>query len=202
MQTVSTQKPLHTLPLFGFLAIFALCTWLILRVVLALNIGLGAMQFGEILGAFAKGLWFDVAALAYLVVPWLISSILLPNRWRHLAWVNKARWLVAFLATFGLIFGAVSEFIFWQEFTTRFNFIAVDYRNFPWRCRHRQDCSRGVHGRPHGSRSRCRRLHSVQAQQPCARVGQSRRDGHVACGSLSENRPERRQDPARHRDCR
>ena len=127
MQTVSTQKPLHTLPLFGFLAIFALCTWLILRVVLALNIGLGAMQFGEILGAFAKGLWFDVAALAYLVVPWLISSILLPNRWRHLAWVNKARWLVAFLATFGLIFGAVSEFIFWQEFTTRFNFIAVDY---------------------------------------------------------------------------
>lgn len=127
MQTSSSQIPLRTLPLFAFLAIFALCTWLVLRIVLAFNVGLGAMQFGEIIGAFAKGLWFDVAALSYLILPWLIFSILLPNRWRQLAWVSNARWIVAFLAIFGLIFGAVSEFIFWQEFTTRFNFIAVDY---------------------------------------------------------------------------
>ena len=85
------------------------------------------MSPGEILGAYAYGLWFDVAALSYLVVPWLLFSALITNRWCNKAWLNKARWLVAFLVMFGLVFGAVSEFIFWQEFSTRFNFIAVDY---------------------------------------------------------------------------
>lgn len=85
------------------------------------------MSAGEIFGVYAYGLWFDIAALSYLVVPWLLFSALIPNRWCDKVWLNNARWLMAFLVMFGLVFGAVSEFIFWQEFSTRFNFIAVDY---------------------------------------------------------------------------
>lgn len=116
-----------TLPFFGLIAIFALSIWLVLRIVLAVQVGVGNVSLVDLLGAFAKGLWFDMATLAYFIVPWLLLSILLPNRWRAKAWVNTVRWVMAFLVVFGLIFGAVSEFIFWQEFTTRFNFIAVDY---------------------------------------------------------------------------
>lgn len=122
-----TKKVLKTLPFFGFISIIALSIWLILRLVLAVDVGLGNMQLGEIIGALAKGLWFDLAALAYFIVPWLLLSLLTPNRWRAKAWMHKLRWVMAFLVTFGLLFGAVSEYIFWQEFTTRFNFIAVDY---------------------------------------------------------------------------
>ncbi|MGB2832625.1 MAG: sulfatase-like hydrolase/transferase [Methylotenera sp.] len=127
MQNLFTQKSLRSMPFFALFAIFSLSIWFILRVVLALNVGLSHMNFGEMIGAFAKGLWFDFAALGYLIVPWLLLSAFIPNRWRNKPWVSKVRWVVAFLVTFSLIFGAVSEFIFWQEFTTRFNFIAVDY---------------------------------------------------------------------------
>ena len=127
MQNLFTQKSLRSMPFFALFAIFSLSIWFILRVVLALNVGLSHMNFGEMIGAFAKGLWFDFAALGYLIVPWLLLSAFIPNRWRNKPWVSKVRWVVAFLVTFGLIFSAVSEFIFWQEFTTRFNFIAVDY---------------------------------------------------------------------------
>jgi phosphoglycerol transferase MdoB-like AlkP superfamily enzyme len=105
----------------------ALAIWLLLRVALTLQVGLMQMDISEILGAFFKGFCFDIAALAYLIVPWLLVSAIAPNAWRNKAWMVKARWVVAFLVMFGLVFGAVSEFIFWQEFTTRFNFIAVDY---------------------------------------------------------------------------
>jgi hypothetical protein len=32
-----------------------------------------------------------------------------------------------FLVTFLLLFNAISEYFFWNEFSTRYNFIAVDY---------------------------------------------------------------------------
>jgi len=125
--TAFSSKKYYTVPFTLFIAIMALAVWMLLRVVLSLQVGFSQLAFGEILGVFLKGLWFDVAALAYLIVPWLLFSILMPDRFRAKPWVNKMRWTVAFLVTFGLVFGAVSEFIFWQEFTTRFNFIAVDY---------------------------------------------------------------------------
>ncbi len=110
-----------------FISAIALAIWLLLRVVLWLDVGVSQMSFGQALKAFAVGFWFDLNALCYLVVPFLLGSLLLPNSWRTKHWVAKARWILAFMMTFGLIFGVASEYIFWQEFTTRFNFIAVDY---------------------------------------------------------------------------
>lgn len=77
--------------------------------------------------AFAKGFWFDLATIAYLGAPLLLYEALLPQRikgsrfhyWARIAWV--------FFSLAILLFGAVSEFVFWGEFSTRFNFIAVDY---------------------------------------------------------------------------
>lgn len=117
----------RTIPFYLFIASLGLVIWLVLRVILTLQVGFMQMGVSDIVGAFAKGLWFDIAALSYLIVPWLLFSALMPNRWRDQAWLNKARWVMAFVVMFALVFGAVSEFIFWQEFSTRFNFIAVDY---------------------------------------------------------------------------
>jgi len=105
----------------------ALSIWLLLRVVLSVQVGLSQLSIKELIGIFVNGFWFDISALAYLVVPWLFISLLMPNVLRTKRWVNHIRWGVAGFLTFCLLFGAVSEYIFWQEFTTRFNFIAVDY---------------------------------------------------------------------------
>ena len=119
---VPRQVPFHWV-----MAGIAITIWLMLRIVLWLQVGASQIPLLETLKAFAIGAWFDVNALCFLLVPFLLLSLIMPNRWRAKPWANKARWTLAFFVTFGLLFGAVSEVIFWQEFTTRFNFIAVDY---------------------------------------------------------------------------
>lgn len=105
----------------------SLLIWVLLRLVLWLQVGVAQLTLGQSLQTFALGFWFDLNALAYLSIPFLALSVLLPNRWRSTRWVGIMRWCLVWAVTFILLFGAASEFIFWQEFTTRFNFIAVDY---------------------------------------------------------------------------
>lgn len=123
--SVSTSG--EKIPFIVFIASLALAFWLILRIVLWLDVGVGQLTFAQTIKTFALGFWFDINALCYLAVPFLLASVLIPRAWSGKRWLSKARWLLAFLVTFGLLFGAISEYIFWQEFTTRFNFIAVDY---------------------------------------------------------------------------
>jgi phosphoglycerol transferase MdoB-like AlkP superfamily enzyme len=78
-------------------------------------------------GIFARGIWFDLVIVSVLLSAVFLYEAILPNRWRHsrlhlmlrLFWL----WLVVSL----LLFGAVAEVTFWMEFSTRFNFIALDY---------------------------------------------------------------------------
>lgn len=121
------KAPLRNAPYVYFSGGLALSIWLLLRLVLSLQVGWSQMSALELAGVFAVGLWFDVAALCYLLAPWLLFSALIPGHWSGAAWLNRMRWGLAFVVAFSLLFGAVSEFIFWQEFSTRFNFIAVDY---------------------------------------------------------------------------
>lgn len=105
----------------------ALATWLLLRVVLLLTVGPSQMSLAQGLQAFGLGLWFDLATLAYIMAPLLLFSALVPDRWRSLSWARWMFWLLAWFGLFMLFFGATSEVVFWDEFSTRFNFIAVDY---------------------------------------------------------------------------
>ncbi|MGH8688835.1 MAG: LTA synthase family protein, partial [Burkholderiales bacterium] len=79
------------------------------------------------LQVFARGLVFDLAAAAYVLFLPVLWLALLPNaiaRWRaHRALVVAAFWAFAF----GFLVLPVSEWLFWNEFAARFNFIAVDY---------------------------------------------------------------------------
>lgn len=55
-----------------------------------------------------------------------ITLFFLPARAR-MQWRKGVLYFSYFLAIFLLLFNAVSEWFFWQEFTSRYNFIAVDY---------------------------------------------------------------------------
>lgn len=123
-----TLKPTHIqLPFIVFLGLIALSFWLVLRLALWIDLGPTQLSISQTITMFSRGLWFDLSTLAYLIVPFLIAAILLPNSWRSKNWLTILKWIVACIVTFCLLFGVVSEIIFWQEFTTRFNFIAVDY---------------------------------------------------------------------------
>ncbi len=76
---------------------------------------------------FAKGLWFDLTVTVFLLAPLMIYEAVLPNRWRNSRWHGVLRLIWLWVTVSLLLFAAVAELTFWLEFSTRFNFIAVDY---------------------------------------------------------------------------
>lgn len=121
------RAPRIPVPFLALTAAVALATWTLLRFTLWLEVGPFNLTARQSATAFATGLWFDLATLAYAIAPALLFAALLPDRWRgtRLAAAARRGLFVAALAL--LLLGGVAEFIFWDEFTTRFNFIAVDY---------------------------------------------------------------------------
>lgn len=121
----TTHKPSVSFPLL--LAGIALLCWTLLRIVLWLDVGPTRISPTDTVKALAYGIWFDTWTIAYLASPILLVAALLPERWRQNREIQLIKWGIVWLALYALIFGVVAEFVFWQEFTTRFNFIAVDY---------------------------------------------------------------------------
>jgi len=109
------------------IAILAIALWTLLRLVLFGMTGPSQAGWGSLPFVMAKGLWFDLATAAWLVAPFLLIHALVPNRWRASRAWGAFRVFALWACLAFLLFVAVAEVTFWIEFSTRFNFIAVDY---------------------------------------------------------------------------
>jgi len=82
---------------------------------------------GDLLRLFATGFIYDAAFLAYALIPAALYFGLLPQR----VWQSRAHGFflrgVVFCVLYVASFVAVAEYLFWDEFKVRFNFIAIDY---------------------------------------------------------------------------
>jgi hypothetical protein len=81
--------------------------------------------------AFLAGQVFDLLAAGWLLLPFVAYLALTSERWFHRS-VNRAGIHAGFfiaIAASTLIFA--TELFFFDEFTSRFNFVAVDYLIFP-----------------------------------------------------------------------
>ena len=76
---------------------------------------------------YGIGLLYDLGFLAYAALPLGLYLLLCPPAlWRR----RGHRWFLRGVLTvslFAMLFTAVAEWLFWDEFGVRFNFIAVDY---------------------------------------------------------------------------
>lgn len=111
------------------IALLLLCgTSLLTRITLLIYAAKGFdWSFFNLLKVFFIGLVYDLAAASYAIIPLLIYLWLFPSKWYGKK-LNKVLLLVYFfVVVFTLVFNAVSEYIFWEEFSVRYNFIAVDY---------------------------------------------------------------------------
>lgn len=125
LQRIRTSHQLHS-PGITLLA-FLLALNGILRSTLLLYTGTSLVPLTDWPLVLAKGVWFDLVVASVLLAPVLVYEALLPVRWRTAAlhrWLHTC-WLFASISL--LLFGAVSEFTFWMEFSNRLNFIALDY---------------------------------------------------------------------------
>lgn len=88
------------------------------------DVNFSAVQVAQ---ALAIGLWYDVVVASFVLLPAMLYLLCLPKRAQGGRFDRRFDTGLRFLYSFVLLFDAVSEHIFWSEFTTRFNFIAVDY---------------------------------------------------------------------------
>ena len=81
-------------------------------------------EWAKVLGL---GLVFDLVAASYIAAPLVLWLALVPNGLARSV-LHRALVVAGFMAAvFGALLLALSEWLFWDEFGGRFNFIAVDY---------------------------------------------------------------------------
>lgn len=98
------------------------------RLALALRVGAEAdWTAATLAGAAALGFLYDLSVASLLALPLGLLLAATPARWLRPLFAQSL--VLAGIAggIFALLFGAVSEWFFWTEFSSRFNFIAVDY---------------------------------------------------------------------------
>lgn len=111
------------------LATLLLCSISLLTRIALLVASAGSFDwtFANFFRVFFIGIFFDLAAASYAVIPLVIYLWVFPGRWYHRR-LNKILLTGYFLiVVFTLVFNGISEWIFWDEFSVRYNFIAVDY---------------------------------------------------------------------------
>jgi phosphoglycerol transferase MdoB-like AlkP superfamily enzyme len=114
------------LRLWGLTALCALVVFVLTRAALMAHAVIYSQQtVGGLLGALALGTLRDIPAAAVVASPWLAFALLFSAKWR-----DRLGWPLFALYIFTLLLVAVSEGIFWDEFSVRFNFIALDYLVF------------------------------------------------------------------------
>ncbi len=131
---MSGTKPMNTARLTPWLRLVLPYALFFMLVQCATRIGLlvysgqwSAMTAPEIAGIFGWGFLFDIQVMGFALLPLLaLHAVPSPVRWAERRW-RITRTVLFFLFAYIWLFTAISEFFFWDEFGTRFNFIAVDY---------------------------------------------------------------------------
>jgi len=114
------------LRVWGLATLLAMVVFLLTRGALLVHSVLASQQtMGSLLAALALGGLRDLPVAALIASPWAFFALLFSARWR-----DRLGWPLFATYVFTLLFVAVSEGIFWDEFSVRFNFIALDYLVF------------------------------------------------------------------------
>lgn len=80
-----------------------------------------------LLKIYTVGFFFDCVTFSYFAIPFVLVALLLPDKLFNSSFFRYSTYAVAFAVTYLLLFNVVAEYTFFDEFATRFNFIAVDY---------------------------------------------------------------------------
>ena len=120
------------LRLWWLLGALYLCVSTLTRVVLVgVAISQGQASLSNVPAMMAVGLLFDIVAALNLFALFALYLVMMPGRIYNSRW---HRWLLAgtfSLVVFGLIYLGAVEYFFFDEFNSRFNFVAVEYLIYP-----------------------------------------------------------------------
>jgi len=113
--------------LFSFLAVFVFISFLIRTILFIDSIGKTDFSFFGVLRIYLLGFVYDIGVGLFLTALYSLYLLVFPDRWSG-SIVNKIiTYIGLFLILLISFFSFFAELTFWQEFESRFNFIAVDY---------------------------------------------------------------------------
>ncbi|MBT0653276.1 LTA synthase family protein [Geomobilimonas luticola] len=122
---MSVAKRYHSLyVLFAIIVIFSTITRTILLIKALPNLDLSPFLLLKIYGV---GFFFDCVTYSYFAIPFALVAVLLPDKVFNGRWFRPVVWVVGFVLTYLMLFNTVAEYTFFDEFGTRYNFIAIDY---------------------------------------------------------------------------
>jgi phosphoglycerol transferase MdoB-like AlkP superfamily enzyme len=133
---MSTGKLRSTLASRYFLAAVLagiyMAVFLLTRIVLlAVQHAVSRNGFGPTLTALGAGEIFDAVVALWMIAPLVLYLSLLPERWFQGRLQRAVLWTGLAISTFSALFTACVEYYFYEEFNSRFNFVAVDYLSYP-----------------------------------------------------------------------
>ena len=113
--------------LFSFCITFVFCSFLVRSGLLLVSLPKTQFSFTGILWLYGLGFTYDCAVALLMVALFNLYLLVLPSKWSN----SKVHRLITYTWLFLLLlisfFSFFAELTFWQEFESRFNFIAVDY---------------------------------------------------------------------------
>ena len=114
--------------LVALLAVIVVSISLLTRVALLVkSFSAVDLSIVNLIGIFGLGLFYDLVNAVYVGIPVVLYLWLTPGKVYTNPWHRFVLYGLFSIVTFLLLFNAASEWFFWDEFNTRFNFIAVDY---------------------------------------------------------------------------
>lgn len=113
--------------LFTFFVVSLFVFFLIRTALLVKSFALLDASMWSVLKIYAVGSIYDLALYSYFAIPFIVYLMLLPERIYLSRWHRYVAYLVFIGGIYGLLFTGVAEWLFWDEFGVRFNFISVDY---------------------------------------------------------------------------
>lgn len=113
--------------LLSFVACFVLLSFLIRSSLLVLSIHKIDFSLISLVKIYGIGLVFDFGVAFYLVFPYTVYLLLMPERLYKTSLNRVITYIGFFITLLIIVFSFFAEITFWQEFESRFNFIAVDY---------------------------------------------------------------------------
>ena len=112
-----------TLVFFIFIIISAITR----SILLIKSIDMLDLTLLQLIQIYLIGAFYDFIAVSYLVIPFVIYLFVLPKKFLRHKVHRYITYIFTYILLFAAVFYAFSEWFFWDEFSVRFNFIAVDY---------------------------------------------------------------------------
>ncbi|MBB5622250.1 phosphoglycerol transferase MdoB-like AlkP superfamily enzyme [Pedobacter cryoconitis] len=113
--------------LFSFFAVFLFSSFLIRTGLLAVSAGKTDFSILSIIQLYFTGFFYDFGVALFLVTLFSIYLLFLRQKWVNTLTNRIITYGWLFLILLISFFSFFAELTFWQEFESRFNFIAVDY---------------------------------------------------------------------------